>query len=70
MISEPKHSLNEPSDRTRHIDRLKLVGAIATSIGIALFAYFVYSVGIADLLDGISRFGSLGFLVILAIYFV
>ena len=70
MNSEQGHLSSEPKDDIRHFDRLKVAAAVATVSGIVLFAYFVYSVGVGDLWDGISRFGSLGFLVILSIYFV
>lgn len=70
MNSEQRHTGPQPKDKPKHIDRLKAVGAAATVFGMALFAYFVYSVGLSDLLAGIGRFGSLGFLVILSIYFV
>ncbi len=40
-----------------------------TIVGLALFSYLVYSVGLGELLDGIARFGFLGFGLILALYF-
>ncbi|MFZ1701360.1 MAG: lysylphosphatidylglycerol synthase transmembrane domain-containing protein [Pyrinomonadaceae bacterium] len=70
MNSEKAQLSNEPKDRKRHINRLKAVGAVLSVVGIALFAYFVYSVGPRELIDGISRFGFVGFAVILSIYFV
>ncbi len=53
-----------------HLNRLKIAGAILTLAGIALFAYLVYSVGIGELIDGIVRFGVVGFAVILLIFFL
>jgi hypothetical protein len=50
--------------------RLKLLGAILTAGGIALFSYFVYSVGFHEILANIERFGFVGFAAILAIYFL
>ena len=41
-----------------NLGRLKLAGAILTVLGIALFAYFIYSVGFSELIGGISRFGT------------
>lgn len=50
--------------------RLKLIGGILTLLGIALFSYFVYSVGVNEIIANVERFGIVGFLVILAIFFV
>lgn len=55
---------------TRHINRLKLAGIILSVAGIGLFAYLVYSVGITELVEGIERFGLVGFAVILLLYFL
>jgi hypothetical protein len=41
-----------------------------TLAGIALFGYFVYTVGFQEILDNVERFGFLGFAVILALYSV
>lgn len=49
--------------------RLKLAAAGLTILGIGLFSYLVYSVGVTEILDGIARFGFIGFTVILVIYF-
>lgn len=54
----------------RHINRIKLAGIILTVAGIGLFAYLVYSVGIGELVEGIERFGFVGFAVILFLYFL
>lgn len=51
------------------INRLHILGIILTIAGIGLFAYFVYSVGINEILSGIARIGISGFLVILLGYF-
>ncbi len=50
--------------------RLTLVGAGLTLFGIGIFSYFIYSVGISEILHNVGRFGIVGFVVILAIYFV
>ena len=65
----------EPTERKKglsstHVNRLKVAGALLTLAGISLFAYFVYSVGVNELIDGISRFGVVGFAVILFIFFL
>lgn len=54
----------------KHINRLKIAGTLLTLAGIALFAYFIYSVGVSELVESISRFGLIGFAVILFIYFL
>lgn len=53
------------SGRFRH---LKLVGAVMTLGGIALFSYFIYTVGLSDILARIADFGFGGFAIILLIY--
>ena len=53
----------------KHINRLKVFGAVLTLSGIALFSYFVYSVGVTEILKNIEKFGGVGFAVILLIYF-
>lgn len=51
-------------------NRLKIAAVLFTLLGIGLFAYFIYSVGVSDLLDGIARFGVAGFAVIVTIFFL
>ncbi|MFM9904583.1 MAG: lysylphosphatidylglycerol synthase domain-containing protein [Pyrinomonadaceae bacterium] len=50
--------------------RLRLIGIVLTLLGLVLFAYLIYSVGIGEIFDGIKRFGLAGFGVIVLIYFV
>lgn len=38
--------------------------------GIGIFSYFVWAVGVREIVDGISRFGFVGFAVILTLYFI
>lgn len=52
----------------KHINRLKVLGIGLTLCGIALFSYFLYSVGVNELLDNIAKFGIVGFGVILSIH--
>lgn len=54
----------------RHINRLKILGLFLTLGGVGLFVYFVWSVGLNDILGNIERFGVAGFAVILFIYFL
>lgn len=63
----------DPPKRSRRVsqknlNRLTVFGVLLTVGGIALFSYFVYSVGINELLENIERFGLFGFGVILLIY--
>ena len=55
---------------TKHVNRIKVLGVVLTLGGIALFLYFVYSVGVAEIIDKIGKFGFVGFAIILLIYFV
>ncbi len=54
----------------KHISRLKILGVVLTLAGTCLFAYFVYSVGLREILDNVDKFGFAGFGVILTIYFL
>jgi hypothetical protein len=56
------------SRKTKNLKRLKIIGGVLTVLGIGLFAYFVYSVGVPEILRGISRIGFDGFALILLIY--
>lgn len=58
----------QPRISAKNTNRLKLLGIALTVGGIALFAYFVYSVGLNELVSNIERFGVIGFAVILGIY--
>jgi hypothetical protein len=56
------------SRRYRHIHRLKIIGSILTVGGICVFAWLVYAIGFDEILNGIVRFGWMGFGIILAIH--
>ena len=56
-------------DPPASISRLKILGIVLTVACLAIFAYFVYSVGFYMIYDGIVRFGVVGFAVILLMYF-
>ncbi len=62
--------LRRPRLSQRHTNRLTILGIILTFAGIGLFAYFVYSVGVGEIVNNISRFGVDGFAIILALYFL
>jgi hypothetical protein len=53
-----------------HLNRLKIAAALLTCAGIGLFIYFVYTVGVGEILEGIGRIGFAGFAVVIGIYFV
>lgn len=59
-----------PQNSTKHIKRLKIIAAVLTIIGIGLFSWLVYAIGIHEIYHGVMRFGVVGFAVILAIFFV
>jgi hypothetical protein len=68
---QPHESLGpNPTISPAGIRRLKLIGLILTIGGVGLFAYFIYIEGIRDIAEDISRFGIVGFAVILALYFL
>lgn len=71
MNSEPQ-SPDQGEDQQRitakHATRLKVAGALLTLGGVALFAYFLYSADVHVIADNISRFGVVGFAIILGIY--
>ncbi len=73
MDPEPRHPIPDQkyTDRTsKSLGRLKLTAALLTLGGVLLFAYFIYAVGVGDLVAGIERFGLAGFAVILLVYFL
>ena len=63
-------SFRRPSLSAKHTNRLTILAVILTAAGIALFAYFVYSVGVDEIVANIQQFGFAGFAVILGIYFL
>ena len=60
----------KPRLSAKHTSRLTILGIILTIGGIGLFSYFVYAVGVNEIIANIDRFGFAGFAIILAIYFV
>lgn len=63
-------NLKPRASKEKHLNRLKIVGVFLTLGGVALFAYFIYSIGLDEILHGISNIGFLGFGIILFIYFL
>lgn len=64
-VIEPQNS-----SKSGKIKRLKIAGLALTVAGLALFSYFVYSVGVNSILDGIQRIGFDGFALLMLIYFL
>jgi len=54
----------------KHLNRLKIVAVVFTILGIGLFAYFVYSVGVEEILADIGKIGFGGFLILQFFYFL
>jgi hypothetical protein len=53
----------------RHINKLRIAAVVFTAGGISLFAYFIYSVGVDEILEGIGKIGFAGFGVLMLLYF-
>ncbi len=70
MNSDPTSTVPAGGVASKHLNWIKTVAVVLTLIGVGLFAYFIYSVGIHELIDSISRFGLVGFAVILFIFFL
>lgn len=66
----PDLTVQPPKNKRQTSKSLKIFGALLTLAGVALFVYFVYSVGVYEILGGILRIGVSGFLIILLGYFV
>ncbi|GIU82403.1 MAG: UPF0104 family protein [Acidobacteria bacterium] len=63
-------TISEAETNSRKLARLRFLGLLLTFFGILLFGYFVWSVGIHEILEGIAKVGIDGFIVILFIYFL
>jgi Lysylphosphatidylglycerol synthase TM region len=66
----PAPELRPQQISSKHITHLKIAGVILTLCGGGLFVYFVYSVGVDEILAGIGNIGFLGFGIILLIHFL
>lgn len=64
------HLNTQPTRQSAKFGRLKITAALLTLLGLLLFGYFVYAVGFWDIVEGIERFGMVGFAVILVNYFL
>lgn len=62
--------LKIPSSKSKHLNRLKIAAVVMTILGVALFVYFVLTVGVHEILLGIGKIGFDGFAAILFIYFL
>lgn len=72
MNSDPNAAATAVQPRridSKHFYRLKILGITLTVGGVALFSYFVYSVGFREIVSDVSKFGLAGFASILVIYF-
>jgi hypothetical protein len=55
---------------SRNLGRLKFAAVVLTILGVGLFGYLIYAIGIDEIIAGVERFGWAGFGVILALYSV
>ena len=65
-VQGPK--IQASGSKSKHINRLKAAAIIFTILGIALFVYFVVTVGYEEILRGIGKIGVDGFLILSFIY--
>lgn len=56
------------SGSSKHLNKLKIAAAVFTVLGIALFVYFVATVGYMEILRGVAKIGVDGFLILSFIY--
>lgn len=56
--------------KQKNILRLKILAGIFTVLGIGLFSYFIYSVGVSEIIGGIEKIGFGGFALIIFIHFL
>jgi hypothetical protein len=62
-------AVSSSQSRKTNLKRLRWIGVVFTILGVALFSYFIASVGLHEVLRGISRIGVDGFAIIILIYF-
>lgn len=70
MSSKFKDGTVPSTQSKKNFTRLRWLGVILTLLGVGLFVYFISSVGLAEILDGIGKIGFAGFAVIIFIYFL
>lgn len=72
-IEDQNQSVDEPqsaASNPKAFGRLKIFAAVFAISGIGLFVYFIYSVGVENILSGIERIGLDGFALIVVLYFL
>ncbi len=70
MNSRTETQTPENENSTINLRRLKIAAAVFTVFGVCLFVYFIYSVGVGNILAGIGRIGFDGFALIIVLYFL
>ncbi len=60
--------MNETPSAVNNRQHLKTFAVIFTIFGVLLFAYFVYSVGITEIIEGVEKIGIAGFALIVFLY--
>ena len=70
MEAHPSSDASEIQPQTgARSNRLRAVGLIASVLGVILFGFLVYSVGLDEIAANIAEFGFPAFLVIVVLYF-
>ena len=62
--------LKPANSNRKHLNRLKFAAVLFTLFGVGLFVYFIYTVGVGEILAGIGNIGFDGFALVLLIYFL
>ncbi|HEX8738005.1 MAG TPA: lysylphosphatidylglycerol synthase transmembrane domain-containing protein [Pyrinomonadaceae bacterium] len=70
MSAKFKAEAVSDSQSKSNFTRLRWIGVIFTILGIALFSYFIFSIGFYEILHGVRRIGFEGFAFIIFIYFL
>jgi hypothetical protein len=70
MSAKFKAEAVSDSQSKSNFSRLRWIGVIFTILGIALFSYFIFSIGFYEILHGVRRIGFEGFAFIIFIYFL
>jgi hypothetical protein len=71
MQARPSSDASEIQQKTgARSNRLRYIGLVATVLGVILFGFLVYSVGLDEIAWKIEEFGFPAFMVILILYFV
>ena len=60
--------MNETPSAVNNRKHLKTFAVIFTIFGVLLFAYFVYSVGITEIIEGVEKIGIAGFALLVFLY--